>query len=188
MIVTRRARTLLLLAFVCAAIGLVEYYSFLVQLGVATILWIGAEWCVFQWRANTWTRRVQAQRQIADRTGPSRVLWNGRPVRVQVQMDIRASLRWLPASWVTIEDLLPHGVRCQENNSARGAIAVRVAQRQTIEYGLQAESVGAVRVFRVAMHPRRPARVLCRRAIYPIATIVARLATNPKARHGGDHP
>ena len=48
MILTTRARVLLLLAAGVVLLGLVEMLAFLIHIGTATIFWIGLEWALFR--------------------------------------------------------------------------------------------------------------------------------------------
>lgn len=145
MIVTRKARILLIMATLSALLGLVRYNAFLVHFGVATVIWIGLEWLLFRFRVLRMRHWMSVSRTVLDRSGPARVLWKGRPTRVRIDMRFRPCLRWLPATLLTVEDIVPPGARSESPDSAGLELTVGGAQRHEISYGLATEMVGAIR-------------------------------------------
>ena len=116
MILTTRARVLLLLAAGVVLLGLVEMLAFLIHIGTATIFWIGLEWALFRYRIDGFHRHVSVRRVLRDKQGEARILWSGRLAHVSTQVRCRPCLRFLPATLVTIHDLLPAGT-IQKNGS-----------------------------------------------------------------------
>ena len=147
MIVSNRARLLLFLSALMTLIGLVNHKSFLVQFGATAIIWIGIEWIVFRYRADSLRQRLRVRRIVLDRQGEARLLWKGQPASVQIDIDCRPNLRYLPATWLMISDLVPIGVHGIDNGSNGTTIALRQAKSHSIKYPLETQTIGAVQFY-----------------------------------------
>lgn len=143
MIVTKRARMLLLISAITTLIGLAKYVAFLTQFGLAMLIWIGIEWAIFCYRTESLARILHGSRHVADRQGGTKLFWKGLPATVTTNLTCRPCLRLLPTTWVTLYDLLPIGTICPTNSTVSETIAIRSGQQQKIEYTVVANTVGS---------------------------------------------
>lgn len=112
MIVTAKARWILMLAFVAIVYGLFAKHVLLIRVAVTILIWIGLEWAAFRYHADFAIKRMTLERSVSDRQGEAKVLWATRSTSVSTKL--RSSTPWLmsflPTARVTAHDLLPTGL------------------------------------------------------------------------------
>ena len=124
MIVTGRARWIILLCVLAAVFALFRQHVLLFRLAIATLIWIGFEWAAFRYRCDIQLNSSTVERDVLDRQGSTRVLWATRSAQVHTKFHATGGLlarllqrapaigKWplLPAVRATVHDLLPTGV------------------------------------------------------------------------------
>lgn len=110
MIVTARAKWIIALSLSAALAGLAQQDAFLVRFSTATLVWIGLEWLLFRYYADVHVNRLVASRELRNRDGKARVLWESRSAGVVTVLRDNGRTTWLPPVRATVHDLLPTGV------------------------------------------------------------------------------
>lgn len=117
MIVTGRARWIIVLALAVMGIGLMRQNVFLVRFSVACLIWIGLEWLAFRFRVDVLLRQARTQRELRSHEGPLRVLWETRSVDVLTRVQLPQTWSWIPCVRATVHDLLPTSVDLQSGDA-----------------------------------------------------------------------
>jgi uncharacterized protein (DUF58 family) len=102
---TPRGWWLLLSVLFLLLCGMLTSHPLLMILGLAFLLWFGAEWILFKLRSQTVDHDVRFERVVEDERGPIATLWFERVFTVRLRL---ASPRHLPL--VRLTDLLPFSV------------------------------------------------------------------------------
>ncbi len=131
---TWRARTLLALGAIAAAVGLVWRQEPLALSGLTVFLWVGLEWVHFQFRTlaadplfRSLTRRIDGQSR------PSQVLVIDRPATVEVELHVSPRLKGLRC---VVEDAVPREIPLAEGAPVLVADAAG-ADHWTLRYVLR---------------------------------------------------
>lgn len=118
MIVTAKARWILVLCFIAAVFGLATKQILLVRVAVATLIWIGLEWAVFRYRADFFLRQLSFDRTVSDRQGNAKVLWETRTTRVSTKLRYATrNFTVLPPIRAAVHDLLPTGLELVDGDN-----------------------------------------------------------------------
>lgn len=142
MIVTMRARWIVLLSLLSVFYAAMRQHPFLLQLAVACILWIIAEWVLFRYRADFFIRAVTANRHVSDRKGESKILWVDRPVTITTT--VRFPHRFIgPPTYADVHDLLPSSKPETEGKNGLGLLLGSASEIE-FSYRLRPEIVGTM--------------------------------------------
>ena len=142
MIVTPRARWIILLSVGTATVGLVQQDALVVRFSTAVLLWLGMEWLLFKLGVEWGLGNCVAHRQLRNHRGTTKVLWEGRPVDVRISINGLPDVAWLSPSYVHVHDLLPTAV---EATGANGAVfTLGVDKNVELTYKICAAAPGTV--------------------------------------------
>lgn len=155
MIVTARARWMIVLSLAAAGVGLWRQLPFVVLLALTLLIWVGLEWVLFRYRVGAVLGQLQAHRQLQGPQGPTRMLWESRSAEVQVllQLDrtdegslLAGLFALLPPILAHVQDLLPTVV---EQTDGESGTHVCIGQQRvvTLRYRIRAQMPGRVRFF-----------------------------------------
>lgn len=106
MIVSPRARWIIAFSLFAAALGIFRQQPLVVGFALTCILWIAFEWFVFRCQLEWDLQRIRIRRQVLDRHGPARILWEQRPCEVTVDVELPNS-SYFPALHFDLRDILP---------------------------------------------------------------------------------
>lgn len=152
MIVTGRARWVIVLCVVSAVAALFLWHVLLFRVALTLLIWIGFEWFAFRYRCDLYLSRAKIERSVQDRQGEARVLWATRSARVTTKFSHDGG--WLgrflghwqlfPSVRATVHDLLPTAVQLVGGDN--GA-QVKLGAEPTFEiaYQVKASAPGMVR-------------------------------------------
>lgn len=143
MIVTSRARWILLLATSTALLSLFQQQDFLLCLSLASLAWIFFEWLCFRYRVDLFFPAVRAERTIRDSRGPSKVLWVGRSV--DIHLKIIVPRRYLvPPVYTDLRDLIPPA-RPYVDGTPGGRFLLGDQETVSFDYRLKPIALGSLR-------------------------------------------
>lgn len=151
MIVTARARWLVILVVMTSIIALWQQYAFLLQLSIATLLWIGFEWITFHYRVDSIFSRLDAHRTLNSPQGPVRTLWESRPVGVETRLTLARPLLAflrpvLSPLQAHVQDVLPTSVEQLDGASGR-TVSLGDVTEFSLSYRIRPLTSGAVNFF-----------------------------------------
>lgn len=112
---TWRARSLLALASLALAVGLLFRQEPLAYAGLTVVLWIGLEWANFRWRTLSVREAFIARRVIAGQSRGSHALVIDQDAEVCLEVKVARRLSGLR---VWLEDAVPHGFSLVEGSPA----------------------------------------------------------------------
>ena len=155
MIVTARARWLVILVVMTSIIALWQQYAFLLQLSIATLLWIGFEWITFHYRVDSIFARLDAHRTLNSPQGPVRTLWESRPVGVETRLTLARPLLAflrpvLSPLQAHVQDVLPTSVEQLDGASGR-TVSLGDVTEFSLSYRIRPPTSGAVNFFWAAV-------------------------------------
>lgn len=144
MIVRLRVRWIIVLALLMALIGFGRQNVFLVRFALACLIWIGIEWAVFRARVDMYLQNVRAERELRNRQGPTRVLWESQSVGVLTRLRFPSAWLWLPPVRATFHDLLPVAATCENKVHGR-QISLGQELDVILSYRIRSDSPGKVK-------------------------------------------
>lgn len=143
MIVTPRARWIIMLAILAAMIGIFRQQATVVCLSLTCLVWIWLEWLAFRYRVDFYLRTSQISREVRDRQGPARVLWEERTAEVVTSIQFKR-LWLLPSVFADVRDLLPPSAEQQGGENGR-EFSLGSAREIHFTYQIRPRCVGTLK-------------------------------------------
>lgn len=138
---TARGLCLLLPALAGTATGLLINHASLSILSLAVVLWMMAEWAVFQLRQLRELPSIEVHRSVNGRTNATGVCFAGRRLRMSVTVRRhRGSLR----PWTRIRDLVPDILSVSDGNPVQ--LVTRSESHITFQYDCYPRAAGAATI------------------------------------------
>ena len=152
MIVTARARWMIVLSLAAAGVGLWRQLPFVVLLALTLLIWVGLEWALFRYRVGAVLWHLRAERKLQGPQGPTRMLWESRTAEVQVVLQLDRTknsllgglFALLPPMMAHVQDLLPTVVEQTDGDSGTH-VCVGQQKSVTLSYRMRPRLPGRVR-------------------------------------------
>jgi len=152
MIVTGRARWIIVLCVCSAVLSLTLHHVLLFRVALTLLMWIGLEWAAFRYRCDLYLSRAKIERSVQDRQGEARVLWATRSAQVTTKFSYDGG--WLgrifghwqvfPSVRSTVHDLLPTAVQLVDGDNG-AQIKLGVEPEFELDFQVKAAAPGMVR-------------------------------------------